>query len=175
MASFAGYEKKLSSRTAMSFSWGNTCSGWRSGRSANSQQLKVERAKTGVLVDLTSDSCLRLVPRPAWSGTTPLLMGHGYAMLLDFLFNKGTSLVDIFIHDSWQLHLHSHHKIVLGLLQFIVNAGSALVKRVHLLLQFLGVGQGRPQHLLLKQQPQTSQLVAVAGKLRRHIETRQAG
>jgi len=46
MASFTGYEKKLSSRTAMSFSWGNTFSGWRSGRSANSPQSTVKRAKT---------------------------------------------------------------------------------------------------------------------------------
>ena len=83
--------------------------------------------------------------------TALLLMGQGYALLLDFLFNDGTSLLDIVIHDSWQLHLHSRHKIVLGFLQFIVNAGSALVKRVHLLLQFLGLGQGSPHHLLLKQ------------------------
>lgn len=50
MASFTGYEKKLSSRTAMSFSSGNTSSGWKSGRSANSLQSTVKRAKTGVLV-----------------------------------------------------------------------------------------------------------------------------
>ena len=64
-------------------------------------------------------------------------MGQGYALLVDFLFNDAALLLDIVIHDSGQLHLHSPHKIVLGFLQFIVNAGSALVKRVHLLLQFL--------------------------------------
>jgi len=45
MASFAGYEEKLSSTTAMSFSWGNTSSGCRSGRSANSLQSTVDSQK----------------------------------------------------------------------------------------------------------------------------------